>query len=80
LNKFDSEFATLILEWPVFTSHLHCMCDSAEQYAGEYQFEMRFESQKKVAKSSPWTVSMCYVFRSTPPIWPNTLGLGCLRF
>ena len=44
-----------------------CVCvgvyNSNEHFAGEFQFEISFESQKKVPKSSPWTVSLCSVFQ-----------------
>jgi len=37
------------------------MLHSAESFGGVYEFEMGFESQNKVTKSAPWTVSI-YVF------------------
>ena len=37
---------------------------SGEKFGGDYEFEMGFESQKKVAKSGPWTVSVS-IFVST---------------
>jgi len=33
---------------------------SGEQFAGDYEFDVGFESQKKVAKSVPWTVSVSF--------------------
>ena len=34
------------------------MFASSQQFAGECEFEIGFESQKKVTKSAPWTVSV----------------------